>query len=192
MNIDHVEENGVFAKFNNLPILQYNIVKCLYTNEDLWKLLYYDTPNALFKDNLTNKLKSSLIYNVQGEVYPTDMSRFKVFMNDVSDDMWPDMSSVLRVYVSSITPTTRTNGTFCFDIDVLTHTKIDMLQNNLSRKVCLLSNVLGTLNGAEIDGLGVLAFSRQSSYEDKVSLGSASRERAYSGYKIVMSTHYSA
>ena len=148
MNIDHVEENGVFAKFNNLPILQYNIAKCLFTNEDLWKLLYYDTPNALFKDNLTPKLKSSLIYNIQGEIYPTDMSMFKVFLNDVSDDMWPKMSSVLRIYVSTITPTTRTNGTMCFDIDVLTHTKIGMLQNNLSRKVCLMSNVLGTLNGA--------------------------------------------
>lgn len=190
--MNFVEEDGVYAKFNDLPDYQYKILTYLFKNEDFWKLLKYNTPDALFEPNLTSVQKAALIYRSTNNTYPQDTTNYRVFINDLSDDLWPDESSIVRITLSTIVPENRTIGTITFDIDVLTHIKIDTLEGNKSRKVCLLSNVLGTLNGAEIKGIGLLAFSRQSSYEDKAILGSMTNGKNYSGYKIVLSTHYGA
>lgn len=190
--INYVEEDGIYAKFNELPDYQYKVLNCLYKNEDFWKLLNYNTPNALFQPNLTIQQKQALVYNSRNNTYPQDTTNFRVFLNDLSDDLWPDEASIVRITLSTLVPENRTEGTMTFDIDVLTHIKIDTLEGYKSRKVCLLSNVLGTLNGAEIEGTGLLAFSRQSSYEDKAILGSMTNGKNYSGYKIVLSTHYVA
>lgn len=194
MSINYVEEDGVYAKFNNFPYFQKKILEYLFPDEDFWKLLYYLTPNALDKQNLTTVQKQSLVYRSLNNTYPQNTTNYRVFLNDLSDDLWPEESAIVRITLSTIVPENKTKGTLTFDIDVLTHIKIDTLDSDRSRKVCLLSNILGTLNGADIKGVGLgkLAFSRQSSYEDKAILGSMTNGKNYSGYKIVLSTHYAA
>ena len=182
----------MYAKFEDLPQYQYKILEYLFSNENIWKLLYYNTPDALYQSNLTMAQKRALIYTANGNTYPQDTTIYRVFLTDLSDDMWNEQASFMRITLPAVFPTNRTEGILSFNIDVLVHTKIDMLNSTISRKVCLLSNILKSLNGAEIGGVGKLTFNRKLSMTDKAVSEGLTNGRSFSGYQITLSTNYTA
>jgi hypothetical protein len=191
VQINDSDEN-VYARFTELPLYQYKILEFLFSNENIWKLLNYNTPDALYQTNLTTAQKRALIYTVNGSTYPQDTTIYRVFLTDLSDDMWNEQSSFMRITLPTIFPTDRTKGILNFSLDILVHTKIDMLNGMQSRKVCLLSNILSSLNGAEIGGVGKLTFNRKLSLTDKAVSEGLTNGKSYSGYEVILSTNYAA
>lgn len=188
--INDSDEN-VYARFENLPLYQHKIIRYLYNNENIWKLLNYNTPNALKQPNLDQSKKQALVCLNETDSYIQNTTQYRVFLTDLSDDMWNLQTSFLRVTMLDILPTNRTKGIMSFAIDILTHTKVDILNERKSRKVCLLSNILSSLNGAEIGGVGKLTFNRQLSLTDKA-VPIAMSNGKFSGYQVILSTNYAA
>lgn len=181
-----------FNRFTNLDNIEWNIINYLINDksqyaENLWKILKYDTPDCLQKDNLTTAEKFNLVYTGAG-----DSTKYRVFMAPFTDDAWTQESSHLHIYIQSITPTNHLTSKVNVAFETIVHNKLTNIlgqaqmgllntnpteQNsenyNLStdeegmpwsfisfknRESVMLKNTLAALNGREINGVGVLQF----------------------------------
>lgn len=125
-------------------------------NENIWKLLKYNTPDALSKPDLTIEEKSELIYNNE-----PDSTSFRVFRQSFVNDAFSEQQSQLRVYMSEIIPTNHVHGMINFIIDLPCHNQIITLDDYLNRNEVMANEILKTLNGIDINGLGKLFFDRR-------------------------------
>ncbi len=177
-----------YNKLSNLEKMPYNIVDFLFQDETIWKILYYDDPNALYEPNLTNSQKAGLIYS-GGD----DASPYKVFFDLLTDDAAYKQCTMLRIFPSIGNSYDFTKGTINFVMQILSHVKLNSNLNDpyhATRTLRLLTEIVRTLNGKEIGGLGRLTMNRNAT------LGSSrngfeyslSENRGYVGYVLTMST----
>lgn len=186
--MDNCCEGTLVNTYDNIDTFGYRILEYLMTNnEDLWKLLKYDVPDALNKPNLTMREKAALIYDENSE----DSSDFRVFRSAYMDDIQDEQVSQLRVFLEAITPDNHLIGTVDMNIEVITHIKLINLIAYKNRIEVMLKEVLRTLNGAEIGGVGKLMFDRQMSFYDLVKLNLFNNRNFY-GYTIIMSVKASS
>ena len=156
----------------------------MLNNEDIWKLLKYDTQDALEKPNLTREEKAKLIYpGVSGG----DMDDYRVFRTPYLDDLTTNQQAQLRVYLESITPDTRLYGTVDVNIEVICHVKMIELNDYQNRAESIVWQVIKTLNGADVGGIGKLFFDRNGSFYDLIKMNRYNNRNFY-GYTITMST----
>ena len=156
----------------------------MLNNEDIWKLLKYDTQDALEKPNLTREEKASLIYpGASGG----DMDDYRVFRTPYLDDLTTNQQAQLRVYLESITPDTRLYGTVDVNIEVICHVKMIELNDYQNRAESIVWQVIKTLNGADVGGIGKLFFDRNGSFYDLIKMNRYNNRNFY-GYTITMST----
>ena len=156
----------------------------MLNNEDIWKLLKYDTQDALEKPNLTREEKAKLIYpGASGG----DMDDYRVFRTPYLDDLTTDQQAQLRVYLESITPDTRLYGTVDVNIEVICHVKMVELNDYQNRAESIVWQVIKTLNGADVGGIGKLFFDRNGSFYDLIKMNRYNNRNFY-GYTITMST----
>lgn len=156
----------------------------MLNNEDIWKLLKYDTQDALEKPNLTREEKARLIYpGASGG----DMDDYRVFRTPYLDDLTTNQQAQLRVYLESITPDTRLYGTVDVNIEVICHVKMIELNDYQNRAESIVWQVIKTLNGADVGGIGKLFFDRNGSFYDLIKMNRYNNRNFY-GYTITMST----
>lgn len=156
----------------------------MLNNEDIWKLLKYDTQDALEKPNLTREEKAKLIYpGASGG----DMDDYRVFRTPYLDDLTTNQQAQLRVYLESITPDTRLYGTVDVNIEVICHVKMVELNDYQNRAESIVWQVIKTLNGADVGGIGKLFFDRSGSFYDLIKMNRYNNRNFY-GYTITMST----
>lgn len=156
----------------------------MLNNEDIWKLLKYDTQDALEKPNLTREEKASLIYpGASGG----DMDDYRVFRAPYLDDLTTNQQAQLRVYLESVTPDTLLYGTVDVNIEVICHVKMIELNDYQNRAESIVWQVIKTLNGAEVGGIGKLFFDRNGSFYDLIKMNRYNNRNFY-GYTITMST----
>ena len=156
----------------------------MLNNEDIWKLLKYDTQDALEKPNLTREEKAKLIYpGASGG----DMDDYRVFRTPYLDDLTTNQQAQLRVYLESITPDTRLYGTVDVNIEVICHVKMIELNDYQNRAESIVLQVIKTLNGADVGGIGKLFFDRNGSFYDLIKMNRYNNRNFY-GYTITMST----
>ena len=147
-------ERLAYNKFTEFSNLCYNILAYLMVqNEDIWKLLKYDTPDALSKPNLTLEEKRKMIYDGNG-----DSEHYNVYRSPFVDEAFTEQTSQLRIYALTINPKNRSLATIDLNIDCITHTKLVNIDGGKSRVELMVEEVLKTLNGQEIDGVGKLFF----------------------------------
>jgi hypothetical protein len=179
--------NSAYNTFDRLPQMSYKIIEHLVlNNEDLWKMLKYDTSDCLDKPNLTLDQKTSLIYPGDGK----DGNAYRVFMDYLIDDFFNKQCSLIRVYPVFIVPQNRVVSDITFCIEALSHCKITQLNNYTNRNVYMLQQIIKTLNGRDVNGVGMLSFDKMGNPSDKALLN-ISNNRNYQGYSIYMSTHTS-
>ena len=168
--------------FSNLP---YNILSFLMVNnENIWKLLKYNTSNALSFPNLTIEEKRALIFNGVG-----DSENYNVFRCPFVDDAFTKEVSQLRIYSLTINPNNRSVSTIDFAIDCITHVKLSNINGCKNRAEIMVEEIIKTLNGQDIDGVGRLFMDeRESSYDGARS--SLFNNRYFWGFQIVMSVKY--
>ena len=156
----------------------------MLNNEDIWKLLKYDTQDALEKPSLTREEKAKLIYpGASGG----DMDDYRVFRTPYLDDLTTNQQAQLRVYLESITPDTRLYGTVDVNIEVICHVKMIELNDYQNRAESIVWQVIKTLNGADVGGIGKLFFDRNGSFYDLIKMNRYNNRNFY-GYTITMST----
>lgn len=178
--------NGdIYNKYDGLQNLTLYLIQYLMlNNEDIWKLLKYDTQDALEKPNLKREEKAALIYpgNSGG-----DMDDYRVFRTPYLDDINTSQQAQLRVYLESITPDTLVYGTVDVNIEVICHVKMIELNDYQNRVESIVWQVLKTLNGVEVGGIGKLFFDRNGSFYDLIKMNRYNNRNFY-GYTITMST----
>jgi len=176
--------DNTYNTFENLPLLQYRIVSYLQqNNENIWKVLKYNSNDCLSKPNLSQSEKGDLIY--QGEPIS---SGYRCFTDSFQDDAFTDECSIIRIFPDLIVPKNRTVSDILFKIEMLSHVKIQFLLGYMNRNVYLLQQILKTLNGIDkIDGLGRLVFDQKDNRSDRANLN-ISNNRNYSGFSLYMST----
>ena len=161
-SIDSLIDRTAYNKFKTVRSFGYRILCYLIEkNEEIWKLLKYNTPDALSKPNLTIKEKRDLIFTGNG-----DSEDFRIFRSPFLDDAITSQEAQLRIYNSVLSPGNRSVGTVDICIECLCHNKIINLDNYESRIEVMIQQVLECLNGADIAGVGVLAFDKDMSEYD--------------------------
>ena len=169
-----------YNKFTYFPDIPYKIVEYLISNDEtIWKLLYYNTPDAYNKPNLTSVQKGALVYN--GIMPETDA---RVFLNFGQDEAWTEQVAMLRVSVVDAVPTTYIWGHMKISFQVFSHYKIDQLSNYKSRIDMIIQRLIEIFNGADLGtGIGRLYFNYQMSTASRVTItGNA----PYKGKILVM------
>lgn len=185
--------NAKYNTFQNIDTLEFNVIKVLFQNEDLWKLIKYDSNDALspLKSNLTISEKRSLIWNGELTDDKVDSSKYRVFKQSSTDDSFGDRNTQLRVYIGEINPENIKMSTVDIFIEIITHSKLNgLIDTERNRVSSLLKNVLGTLNGSDIEGIGKLYFNQEETRRNKARYA-LNNSKNYFGYLIVMSTKIS-
>lgn len=154
-----------FNTFERLSEVPNKIVmEYLWKNENIWKLLYYTLdenknpiPKPLEMKNLTAKQKRDLIYQGVG-----DIKNYRVFFT-----MFPqneeinDQIQQLRIYRSRILPSNAFRSGVVWKFDLPCHFGVQtIIVDNIvrNRADVLQEEILKTLNGVEIGGVGALQF----------------------------------
>jgi len=153
-----------YATYEGFADYSYKCIHYLMDNtETIWKLLYYNDGDAWSKGNLTHAQKASLIYSSQ-----PDSTNFRVFMDSGNPDVWTKEICQLRIYPCKLFAENRTQGIVLMQFDFFCHYKINQMTNYQTRVDRGVQELLGTLNGVNLAGIGRLHFNGVESAEDKV------------------------
>jgi len=132
-----------YNKYEGLPLLAYKcITHLLDVNETIFKLLYYDSPDALDKTDLSAATKRSLIFQGQEK-----MEDYRIFMDSGQSDAWTTETTVLCIYPFDINPLNRTIGVTTLAFEVYSHYKINHLNNYTTRIDTIIQQLIYEFNG---------------------------------------------
>ena len=133
-----------FNKLKNYKIFSYLIIEYLmFNNENIWKLMKYNEPNALEQPNLTQEEKGKLIYNGEDDAEP-----FKVFRDPFTDDAIEKRVTQLRIFPTINDSINRLASIQDFILCPLCHVKLNHLNDYTTRLDTLVEELISTLNGA--------------------------------------------
>lgn len=139
-----------YNKYVDLPHYSYKLFEHLMANNEMiWKLLYYNTPDAWNQINLTSDQKGALIWAGEGK-----SNDFRCFLDDGQPDSETSEVCQLRIYPFGISPENPFVGTISFMIEVYCHNKINTLTNYTTRVDTIIQQILETFNGIEINTIG--------------------------------------
>lgn len=186
-----------FNTFKNISKVPYTVVMdYLFYNENIWKLIYYTVDEdgkpiarPLERPSLTSKQKRSLIYNGID-----DINKYRVFLSNVpiSEEVTGQVQQI-RIYRDRVLPKDAFMSNATWTIELPCHNAIStiIVDNIIVNRVDLLQEeILETLNGKEIGGIGTLMFSydspqRMSDRSDFVRFNTQ-----FSGYVFNMSCNW--
>lgn len=171
---------GSYAQYKIFDSISYNCYEYLMLkNEMIWKLLYYDTPDAWNKPDLTKEQKGQLIYNGQD-----DLTLARAFLDIGQPDVWTKEICIIRISPHSVFPDNRVIGNVSVIFEVFCHYKMNHLSNYKTRIDIVAQNFLETFNGINIGGVGKLFFDRMASYDNRMETGG---QLPFKGRWLIMS-----
>ncbi len=147
-----------FNSMSALPYIPYNILTYLATQEsaeNLWKMLKYNSYDALSKPNLTFDEKLALIWRFGPQ------EDYGVFFTNLVEDAIPTSKSILKLYDYYIHASEIQYGTVVYAFDFLFGGQMSLVDYNgvpVSRADLFINTILSTLNGAYVGGVGTLTF----------------------------------
>lgn len=178
----------------------------------LWKILNSDEKDCLNRPLPEYEEIIDLIYkgNTKYDGISSSQTNKKIFRFVNQEEAWLTDSSIIRVYVDSIYPNNDYTATINIGIDLLAHNKIidiDAEESNRNlieilpdgvrveittknRLTTMLRCVLALLNGADVQGVGLLRYNQQLSSlcQSRYALWNL---RSFGGYKTIFSTQIS-
>lgn len=152
----------MYNAMTQLPYIPYNIMKYLALNEEnLWKLLKYNTYDALSQPNLTFQEKMSLIW-----ARDEKQENYNVFFTNLVEDAITQSKTIMKLYKYFISTDNLYLSDVVYEFDFLYGGNMAMVEYNgvpVPRDDLLIQRVLDTLNGAYVGGVGKLQFNTQMS-----------------------------
>lgn len=126
---DNYERNefGEYSRFSNLDGIEAKIVNILVNANDkygniIWKLLKYNSLNALSEPDVTKTERWKLVSNDNGE--PTSK---RIFISPFIDNAWQEQCCSLYIYVERIVPVNRMLSSLSVTIDIVNHAKTSVI-----------------------------------------------------------------
>lgn len=175
-----------YNNFSNLPFVPYKIIEFLATkNENIWKLLKYGEYDALSNDNLTLNEKLEMIWKGQ-----SDTQNYNVFFTKLIENAEPDSTTILKIYKYISEPTNTLISNISYEFDILYGGKLSMVEYNgvpCNRGDVFEMEILKTLNGKNVNGVGTLQFNRQLSSFSK-SMMNLGNNKTYTGNSVILVT----
>ena len=192
-----------YNRFMNLDSITDRIINYLIKSDSIyanriWKLLKYPEVDALLQQDLTQEEKAELVDNDS-----TEQSTKRVFRYPFIEDSFVVKASIMRIYIDTILPQNHLNSVVNVGFDLLNHNKLSNVYNDSNdileegreveediivknRNNILLKSILGILNGANVEGVGMLQFNQSLTKESQMKNYSNNKTNFY-GYSLVMS-----
>lgn len=151
------------SAYNNylfMPSIPYKIMVYLArNNENIWKILKYGDYNCLSQSNLTFKEKMQLIWKGQEK-----QEDYRVFLSYLVEDMISDSTTIIKLFRYNTVPTNNIDGYSTYEFNLLYGGKISLIEYQgiaCSRGDVLEAEIIATLNGKDVGGVGTLQFNKQ-------------------------------
>ena len=148
---------AMYNNFISMPYIPYRIIEYLaYNNENLWKILKYNTYDCLSEEDLTFDEKMGLIWS-----HESNQEDYRIFFTALVENMIPTSETMLKIYKDITIPNSRVNAIAGYEFDILYGGKISLIEYNgvpCNRGDVCEAEILSTLNGVEIGGVGRLEF----------------------------------
>lgn len=175
---------AAYNTFAQMPYIPYRIIEYLaLNNENIWKLLKYGTYDAINKSNLSLDEKLAMVWKGQ-----SDTENYNVFFGRLMEDAEPDSETILKIYKYISEPKNTIISNVCYEFDILYGGKlsvIDYFGIPCNRGEVFETELLHTLNGKSVGGVGMLQFNRQLSAFSKSSLN-LGNNKTYTGNSLIM------
>jgi len=180
-----------YNTYDGIQSFPYKIIRHLFDNEKIWKLIKYDDNEALSpsKANLTLEEKTSLIWSGQLDAnYDIDSSKYRVFQQPLTDDTFIERNTQLRVYEYKTIPIDRVKGIVLMRIAIITHSKLNGLIDTQTTRIGeLKQEIIKSIVGEQIGGIGDIFYDRTPNTEIGSTLG-LNDKKNYFGYVITVGT----
>ena len=148
----------MYNSLSSLAYVPYNILVYLARQEqaeEIWKMLKYNSYDALSKPNLTFDEKLELIWKSGPQ------EKFGVFFTNLIEDSICESKCILKIYDYYIHAKELYSSTVVYAFDFLYGGQMSLVEYNgvpVSRGDLFINKALAVLNGAEVGGVGKLAF----------------------------------
>lgn len=176
----------MYNSMSRLPQIPYKILEYLALNDEiLWKMLAYNSYDALSKPDLTFSEKMDLIWKTGPQ------ENFGVFFTALVEDAIPESKCILKVYDYYIHANQLYTGTVVYAFDFLYGGQMSLVNYNgipVSRGDLFVNRILEVLNGADVGGVGKLAFFDDMSRYDlaRVTIGNS---KTFTGMQLYLSVN---
>lgn len=175
----------MFNSLSQLPEASYSILKYLaLNNENIWKMIKYNSYDALSYPNLTVAEKLNYVWKSGAQ------EDYSVFLTNIVGDAICEEKCILKCYDYYITATDSYLSTITFAFDFLYGSTMALIDKDgipVNRGDLFINEILSTLNGVQINGIGKLMFNRnQTRYDFARSVIADSKK--FTGVQIYMST----
>lgn len=178
--------------YSDIPFIPYKIIQYLLSNtsesaEMFWKLLKYQTIDALDEDNLTITEKKNLIWTGQ-----TDQQNYVVFLKPLIGNSLDTSEEQMKIhlYRVELSGEDLITGIANYEIDTIVQEKCANVKYKgmlVERTDLIESCLLSLLSGIDI-GIGImLQFNRQLSRACK-SMMNISNSKSFYGRSVIFST----
>lgn len=174
-----------FNKFTSLPFIPYRIIVALMENDNFFKLLKYNTYDALSKPNLTEDEKIAMICKDN-----EDMHNYNIFLTNVEPNELVQSKTILKIYRYDTLPDNYAMATVSYKMDILYGTKNAVVNYQgvpCARVDVMEMELMKTLNGADVAGVGLLQFNHELSRLSRSTLN-IGNNYTFTGTSIVMAT----
>ncbi len=174
-----------FNKFTSLPFIPYRIIVELTKNDNFFKLLKYNTYNALSMPNLSEDEKLELICKDFD-----DMHNYNIFLTNIEPNELVSSKTILKLYRYDTVPENQVLATICYKFDILYGTKNALVEYQgvpCPRVDLMEMELMKTLNGADVAGVGFLQFNHDLSRLCRSTLN-IGNNYTFTGTSIVMAT----
>lgn len=186
--LNNGNSSTAYNNFSIIPTFPYNIIEHLIINgsEELWKLLKYQTIDALEKPNLTAKEKKKLVWD---GIDPLE-EKYNIFLKPLIGNSLDsgEEQCQLRIYRYDTVPIDRLKAVVVYEFDIICQEKCANVYYDdafCERTDLIESLLLRDLNGANIKGTGDLVFDRNLSRTCK-SLMSISNSKSFYGRSLYL------
>ena len=176
----------MFNSLSGLPNAPYTILKYLaLNNENIWKMIKYNSYDALSMPALSIDEKLNYVWKTGAQ------EDYSVFLTNIVGDAICEEKCVLKCYDYYISATDLYIATPVYAFDFLYGVTMALVDKDgipVNRGDLFINEILSTLNGAEINGIGKLMFNRnQTRYDFARSVIADSKK--FTGVQIYLSTN---
>lgn len=175
---------AVYNTYSFMPMIPYRIMEYLaYNNENLWKILKYEDYYCLSKPALSFQQKMELIWKQQG-----DQQNYNVFLTYLVENMILESTTILKLFKYNTIPQNNIIGYSTYEFNLLYGSKISLIEHQgvpCSRGDVLEAEIISTLNGKDVGGVGMLQFNTQVSPASRSQLN-IGNNKTFEGVTLMM------
>lgn len=176
-----------FNQYDYLPFIPYKIIEALSNDveaDNIFKLLYYPTYDALSEPSLTFEQKMDLIWcNNDSE------QDYKIFLKPLVSNEITESMTQMRLFKCDIDPQNQIISTLSYQFDFIIGSKIAMVDYKgipCPRIDVLEMEILKALNGRDDLGVGFFQFNTSLSRLDRERM-TMSNGKTFFGHSLIMS-----